>query len=39
VQAPKSVEFVDSLPLTAVGKVDKKVLRSRHWDGAERAVA
>ena len=39
VQAPKTVEFVTALPLTAVGKVDKKVLRARHWDGAERSVA
>jgi len=28
VQAPKSVEFVDALPLTPVGKLDKKALRS-----------
>ena len=28
-QAPKSVEFIDSIPLTAVGKPDKKVLRVR----------
>jgi len=27
VQAPKTVEFLPSLPLTAVGKVDKKALR------------
>ena len=39
VQAPKSVEFVEALPLTAVGKIDKKVLRARHWDAAERGVA
>ncbi|WP_408587928.1 AMP-binding protein [Novosphingobium sp.] len=39
VQAPKSVDFVSALPLTAVGKVDKKVLRERHWQGAERGVA
>jgi fatty-acyl-CoA synthase len=30
VQAPKSVEFVDSLPLTAVGKPDKKALRAQY---------
>ncbi len=29
VQAPKSVEFVDALPLTSVGKPDKKALRQR----------
>ena len=28
--APAVVEFVDTLPLTAMGKVDKKVLRARH---------
>jgi fatty-acyl-CoA synthase len=37
--APKQVEFVDSLPLTAVGKVDKKVLRARYWQGRERQVS
>ena len=36
--APKQVEFVDSLPLTAVGKVDKKVLRARYWSGRARQV-
>jgi len=30
VQAPKTVEFVDALPLSAVGKPDKKVLRQRY---------
>jgi fatty-acyl-CoA synthase len=38
VQAPKTVEIVDSLPLTPVGKVDKKVLRARYWSGEGRAV-
>lgn len=28
-QAPKRVEFIDALPLTAVGKFDKKALRIR----------
>lgn len=36
--APKSVEFLDELPVTAVGKVDKKVLRAPYWAGAERQV-
>jgi fatty-acyl-CoA synthase len=36
--APKRVEFVDRLPLTAVGKVDKKAVRSRYWAGQERMV-
>jgi fatty-acyl-CoA synthase len=38
VYAPKSVEFIDSLPLTPVGKADKKVLRARYWAGQERQV-
>ena len=29
--APKRIEFVESLPLTAVGKIDKKALRSGYW--------
>jgi fatty-acyl-CoA synthase len=37
-QAPKTVEVVDSLPLTPVGKVDKKALRARYWSGETRAV-
>lgn len=36
--APKQVEFVDALPLTAVGKVDKKVLRAKYWSGQGRMV-
>jgi len=38
VQAPKAVEFVDDLPLTPLGKVDKKALRAQYWVGRERAV-
>jgi fatty-acyl-CoA synthase len=36
--APKHVEIVDSLPLTPVGKVDKKVLRAKYWAGQTRQV-
>ncbi len=39
VQAPKSVEFVDALPVTGLGKPDKKALRARYWVGQQRAVA
>jgi fatty-acyl-CoA synthase len=38
VQAPKRVEVVDSLPVTGLGKPDKKAVRARFWEGAERAV-
>jgi fatty-acyl-CoA synthase len=36
--APKRVEFVESLPLTGVGKVDKKVLRQTYWSNQTRMV-
>jgi fatty-acyl-CoA synthase len=36
--APKHVEVVDTLPTTAVGKVDKKALRARFWAGQKRMV-
>ena len=37
VHTPKAVHVVDALPLTPVGKPDKKALRARHW-GAGRAI-
>jgi fatty-acyl-CoA synthase len=39
VYAPKSIDVVDVLPLTAVGKADKKALRARYWAGRERLVS
>ena len=38
VYAPKSVEFLAALPLTPVGKADKKALRARYWAGQARNV-
>jgi len=38
VQAPKSIDFVDALPVTGLGKPDKKVLRAKYWSGQQRAV-
>ena len=38
VQAPKSVEFVDSLPVTGLGKPDKKAIRAKYWQGQQRAI-
>ncbi|WP_166384267.1 AMP-binding protein [Catellatospora methionotrophica] len=32
--APRTIEFVDDLPLTAMGKVDKKALRARYLASA-----
>jgi len=36
--APKSVEFWDSIPLTNLGKVDKKRIREPFWHGRESRV-
>jgi fatty-acyl-CoA synthase len=38
VLTPKTVDFVDAIPLTAVGKHDKPALRSAHWGGRDRGV-
>jgi fatty-acyl-CoA synthase len=38
VQAPKSVDIVDSIPLSALGKPDKKALRAQFWGDRERGV-
>jgi fatty-acyl-CoA synthase len=35
---PKSVDVVDAIPVTAVGKADKKVLRAKYWQGLDRNV-
>lgn len=38
VTAPKSIDFVIELPLTALGKPDKKVLRAKYWKDHARQV-
>jgi fatty-acyl-CoA synthase len=38
IYAPKTVDVVERLPLTAVGKADKKALRARYWGEAKRGV-
>lgn len=36
--APKSLEFVETLPLSPLGKPDKQALRARHWSDRTRLV-
>ena len=36
--APKHIKFVTELPMTGVGKVDKKVLKAGFWAGRDRLV-
>lgn len=38
VKAPKSVDVIDALPRSPVGKVLKKDLRARYWQGAKRQI-
>lgn len=38
-KVPKSVDFVDAFPLVPSGKVSKKDLRARYWEGQQRSVA
>jgi fatty-acyl-CoA synthase len=37
--APKTVEFWDGIPLTNLGKVDKKAMRAKFWEGKDRMVS
>lgn len=37
-KAPTSIEFVEKLPRTATGKLQKYVLRDQYWGGAKRKV-
>lgn len=36
---PKSVDFVEQVPLTGLGKPDKKALRQRYWASQARGIA
>jgi acyl-CoA synthetase (AMP-forming)/AMP-acid ligase II len=38
VKAPKSIDFVESLPRSSVGKVLKKDLREKFWQGQQRRI-
>ena len=38
IQAPKSVEIVESIPVSALGKPDKKTLRQQYWGDRDRGV-
>jgi fatty-acyl-CoA synthase/long-chain acyl-CoA synthetase len=36
---PKRVEFVDEIPKTPYGKMDKKALRNEYWKGEDREIS
>jgi len=37
--SPKSIDYVESILLTPVGKPDKKAVRARYWSDFDRAVS
>jgi fatty-acyl-CoA synthase len=37
--APKTIEFVEAIAVTGLGKVDRKALRTPYWKGRSRSVA
>jgi fatty-acyl-CoA synthase len=37
--SPKSIDFVDAIPVTGLGKIDRKTLRAPYWQGRSRGVA
>jgi len=37
-KAPKSIDFIDALPKTGSGKIHKKELRDKYWEGYEKKV-
>ena len=38
IATPKTVEFIEMIPLTPVGKADKRALRARYWGDEQRSV-
>ena len=36
--APKTIEFTDEVPVTNLGKIDRKAIRARYWSGRARMV-
>ena len=37
--SPKTIDVVDVIPVTGLGKIDRKVLRAPYWEGRKRGVA
>jgi fatty-acyl-CoA synthase len=37
--SPKTIDFVREIPVTGLGKIDRKALRAPYWDGRTRGVA
>ena len=38
IKAPKTIAFVDALPLSAVGKVLRRKVQDKYWKDSERRI-
>jgi acyl-CoA synthetase (AMP-forming)/AMP-acid ligase II len=38
-KAPRTVDFVDVMPMSGAGKILKRELRKRYWDDSEHQVS
>jgi acyl-CoA synthetase (AMP-forming)/AMP-acid ligase II len=38
-KSPRSVEFVEAMPMSGAGKILKRELRNRYWDNADNQVS
>jgi acyl-CoA synthetase (AMP-forming)/AMP-acid ligase II len=38
-KSPRSVEFVDAMPMSGAGKILKRELRKQYWDIADNQVS
>ena len=38
IMVPKSIDIIDLIPLTPLGKPDKKAMRKMYWQGRQRQV-
>ena len=37
-KAPRSVDFIDEIPRTGTGKIQKAPLRAKYWEGKSRKI-
>ena len=35
---PRRIRFVDAMPRTPVGKIQKNLIRAPYWEGRERVI-
>jgi acyl-CoA synthetase (AMP-forming)/AMP-acid ligase II len=38
-KSPRSVEFVDAMPMSGAGKILKRELRTQYWDNTDNQVS